>query len=265
MKRQSLIYLVILTFSLITQLKAFCADENNPAAQTIIERSDSVRNPDKPFQMNTRLTEYVNGLERNEVILGIYSKIDEASGQFKNLVSYIEPPRDRGKTVLMDGTTMWFYDPSSKTSVRISPQQRLLGQASEGDVVTVNLARDYSAKIVESEETINDADHLPKKCWHIDLSPINDSAIYGRVEYWVEKYSYRPVKGKFYSDSGRLLKIAYYHKYVEILDSMRPSETIIIDAVNSKLVTTMNTYGHKAKDIPDSWYHRDFLSRIPIK
>ena len=267
MKKQTLIFLLMVTFSVITTLKAFSFDENKPTAQTVIVRSDSVRNPDKPFRMNLRLTEYVDGSARNEIILGIYSKVDEASGQFKNLVRYMEPPRDAGKTVLMNGTTMWFYDPASRTSVRISPQQRLLGQASEGDVVTVNLAKDYSAKLVGDTigETLYDADHKPKNCWHVDLSPINDSAIYGRVEYWVEKKTYRPVKGKFYSDSGRLLKIVYYHKYEEQLGSQRPSETIIIDAVNSKLVTTMNTYGHKAKEIPNSWYQRDFLPRLQME
>jgi len=267
MKKQTLICLSILIFSVITPLKAYSVDENKPAAQTVIIRSDAVRNPDKPFQMNIRLIEYVDGLSRNEIVLGVYSKVDEASGQFKNLVRYKEPPRDSGKTVLMNGTTMWFYDPASKASVRISPQQRLLGQASEGDVVTVNLAKDYSARLVGNAdgETLYDADHMPKKCWHVDLSPINDSAIYGRVEYWVEKGTYRPVKGKFYSDSGRLLKIVYYHRYAEQLGAQRPSEIIIIDAVNSKLVTTMNTYGYKAKEIPNSWYQRDFLPRLTVE
>ncbi|MBF0540071.1 MAG: outer membrane lipoprotein-sorting protein [Nitrospirae bacterium] len=263
MKRYILSILLIL---IITQSLALGLDEGI-TAQTVIARSDSVRNPDKPFQLNNRLTEYVDGSPRNEIILAVYSKVDETSGQFKNLVRYMEPPRDAGKTVLMNGSKMWFYDPASKASVRISPQQRLLGQASEGDVVTVNLARDYSAKLIGNTEgeALNDADHVQKKCWHLELSPINESAVYGRVEYWVEKETYRPIKGKFYSDSGRLLKIAYYHKYEEHLGCKRPSEIIIIDAVNSKLVTTMNTYGHKFKEIPNSWYQRDFLSRLNIE
>jgi hypothetical protein len=242
-------------------------EENRPAAQTVIARSDAVRNSDKPFQMNLRLTEYVSGSARNEVLLRVYSKADQASGQFKNLVLYREPPRDLGKAVLMNGTTMWFYDPASKTSVRISPQQRLIGQASEGDVVTVNFAKDYSAKLVgpADGETLADADRIPRTCWHLDLAPSNDSAIYGRVEYWVEKDTYRPVKGKFYSDSGRLLKIAYYHNYKEQLGALRPSEIILIDAVNSKLITTMNSSDHQARDIPDSWYQREFLPRLKVE
>ena len=128
----------------------------------------------------------------------------------------------------------------------------------------MNLAVDYSAKLAgpPGGETLDDADHKPTKCWHVELAPSTDSALYGRVEYWVEKETYRPVKGKFYSDSGRLLKIAYYHKYQEQLGAPRPSEVILIDAVNAKLVTTINSSGHQAMQIPDSWYQRDFLPRL---
>jgi hypothetical protein len=159
---------------------------------------------------------------------------------------------------------MWFYDPASKSSVRISPQQRLLGQAAVGDVLTVNLARDYRAALVGSPEgeTLNDADQHPRHCWHAELQPTSESAVYGRVEYWVEQDTYRPVKGKFYSDSGRLLKIAYFHKYAEQLGAERPTEVILIDAVNAKLVTTITNSAYKARDIPDAWYQREFLPRV---
>jgi outer membrane lipoprotein-sorting protein len=179
-------------------------------------------------------------------------------------VRYREPPRDEGKGVLLNGTTMWFYDPASKSSVRISPQQRLLGQAAVGDVLTVNLARDYRAALVGSPEgeTLNDADQQPRHCWHTELQPISESAIYGRVEYWVEQDTFRPIKGKFYSDSGRLLKIAYFHKYAEQLGAERPTEVILIDAVNAKLVTTITNSAYKARDIPDAWYQREFLPRV---
>ncbi len=246
---------------------AFAAEEGRPTARAIIARSDAVRNPDRPFRLNLRLSEYVDGSVRNEIILRVFSKIDPATGQFRNLVRYLEPPRDLGKAVLMNGTTMWFYDPASKSSVRISPQQRLVGQASEGDVITVNLAKDYSAKLVgpADGETLTDADRKPRKCWHVELLPISDSAIYGKVDYWVEKDTYRPVKGKFYSDSGRLLKIAYYHKYQEQLGVLRPAEIILIDGVNTRLVTTINSSGHHLMEIPDSWYQREFLPRLKVE
>ncbi len=237
---------------------------DTPHAQEIIERSDQARNPKTPFRTNLRLTEYISGSPRNEIVLVVYSKLNGDSDQFKNLIRYYDPPRDRGKAVLMNGTVMWFYDPASKTSVRISPEARLIGQASDGDVVTVNLARDYAAALVgpAEGELIDDADRKPRQCWHLALSPKSKDALYGRTEYWVEKGTYRPVKAKFFTDSGRLLKIAYYHKYEQVLGVTRPAETIIIDAVNSKLITTMNFSQYQGRDVPGSWYQREYLPRI---
>ena len=99
---------------------------------------------------------YVSGQERARSAFVLFSKEDPARARFRNLVAYVEPPRDAGKLVLLDGSTMWFYDPPSKTSVRISAQQRLVGQASIGDVLTVNLAPTTPPTLL-GEETIEDA------------------------------------------------------------------------------------------------------------
>jgi hypothetical protein len=73
------------------------------------------------------------------------------------------------------------------------------------------------------------------------------------------------VKGKFYSDSGRLLKIAYYHKYREELGALRPSEIILIDGVDTRRVTTINASDYRAMEIPDSWYQREFFPHLKVE
>ena len=237
--------------------------ETKPTAQDIVAAMDKARNPGQPFRLTDTLVEYIGGKPRERVTLVVFSKEDKQTRQFSNLVRYVQPERDIGKMVLMNGSNMWFYDPSSKVSVRISPQQRLMGQASNGDVVTANLAKDYTAKLA-GEETLQDADRKDRDCWHLDLKAASDEAVYSRVEYWVEKGTYRPVKSKFYSDSGRLLKIAYYHKYVEQLGGMRASETIIIDSVDRNLVTTMTNSDMRAQEIPDAWFQREYLPRLKV-
>ena len=173
--------------------------------QEIIAGADKVRNPGQPFRATDTLTEYVAGKPKDQDQLVVYAKEDPATRQFRNLVRYIEPPRDAGKMALFDNRNLWFYDPSSKASVRISPQQRLIGQASVGDVLTVNFVVDYAGTLL-GDETIADAERQQRTCWHLDLKAVTDTAIYNRVEYWVEHGSFHPVKAKFYSDSGRLLK-----------------------------------------------------------
>jgi outer membrane lipoprotein-sorting protein len=233
-------------------------------ATEIVAATDKVRNPRQPFRSTMTFTEYISGRERDHDKLEVFSKEDPATGQFRNLVQYVEPARDAGKRVLFDDRSLWFFDPASKTSVRISPQQRLIGQAAVGDVLTVNLVVDYSASLVGTE-TIPDAARTERQCWHLDLKAANDRAVYNRIEYWVEQNTYFPIKGKLYSDSGRLLKIVYFRNFTERLGAVRPSEEVIIDAVDTSLATTAAFADNSFQDVPDVWFQRDYLPRLQLR
>ena len=230
-------------------------------AQEILAASDAIRNPGKPFSMSVVLTEYRNSQQLDSNTLAIYSKLDAASGSYRTLVSYMGPPREAGKLVLENGTEMWFYDPASAASIRISPQQRLLGQASTGDVVTVNFAHDYRA-VGSSAEDISDGDRIMRHCHKLDVEAASAAATYRRIELWVEQSTERPVKGKFYSESEHLLKTAYYRRFQTELGLERPTEVVIIDGLTPSWVTVMRYSNYAWRDIPDSWLQRDYLPRF---
>jgi len=230
-------------------------------AQEIVAAADKVRNPGQPFSLTNTLVEYRSGKAGAKMVLAIYAKEDKDNQQYRNIVRFVDPPRDVGKLMLKNGNILWFYDPASKASVRMSPQQRLLGQASNGDVLTVNLAKDYAATLAGTEQ-IQDADRKPRETWRLELTAVDESVTYHRIEYWIERDSFQTVKGRFFSDSGRLLKTAYYRKIEMQLGGPRPTEAIIIDGVDTNLVTRMNFVDYKARDIPESWFQRDFLPRF---
>ena len=264
MAKTFLVFVIAATTLLLpvrVSTQAPASSGTRPSAKDVLTASDRSRNPDQPFRVTLTIVEYVGNKPRDRTGLVVYSREDKQSGQFDNLVRWAEPPRDAGKLVLLKGANLWFYDPASKASIRISPQQRLSGQASNGDVLTVNLARDYTSTIV-GEDTLLDADRQSRDCWHLDMTAATPDAIYNRIEYWVERGTYRSVKGKFYADSGRLLKIAYYHKYEQQLGGMRPTEVILIDAVNSHLATTIGYSDYHYQEIPETWFQRDYLPRV---
>ena len=202
-----------------------------PNAQAILAASDAVRNPAKPFGLTTHLVEYRNGKESASMSLAIYAKAEANGGQFRNLVRFVTTVRDANKLMLKNGNDLWFYDPASKASIRMSPQQRLLGQAANGDVVTVNLALDYQATL-EAEEDIQDGDRKPRHCYKLALAATSPDVTYHRIELWLDTANNRPVKGRYYSQSNRLLKTAYYRKYEHQLGTERPTETVIIDGLD---------------------------------
>lgn len=233
----------------------------SPAAQEILAASDVVRNPDFPFGLTNTLIEYRNGKEADSSTLAIYSRADAHSGQFRSLIRYLAPARDANKLILFSGKDLWFYDPSSKASVRLSPQQRLLGQASNGDVVTVNFALDYKATAA-TEEDVQDGERKLRHCYKLELEQSTPDATYARISMWVEVGSNRPVKASFFSDSGRLLKKAYYRRYETQLGAVRPTETIIIDGLDPQWVTVMRFSDMVKREVPEAWLQRDYLPRF---
>jgi len=257
---RSLVAPFVLALTLAGVSDAARADDA-PSAADIVAAADRVRNPQNPFRLSLVLVEYQSGAAHDSVTLAVHSKIDSVTHQYRNLVRYAAPERDAGKLVLLTGGSMWFYDPASKASIRISAQQRLIGQASNGDVLTVNLAHHYSSHLL-GDETIQDADHQPRDTWHLELNAVTSEAAYAHLETWIEKGTMRPVKRKFYSDSGRPLKIAFYRRYESALGAARPLETIIIDAVDPHLVTKVTASDYRAEDVQDAWFQREYLPRF---
>ncbi len=249
--------------SLLTALLALAIAGVSHAAspQDILVASDAIRNPDHPFGLTNTLIEYRQGKQTESSTLAIYSKADPRGGQFRSLVRYVAPARDANKLILFNGKDMWFYDPSSQASIRLSPQQRLLGQASNGDVVTVNFAKDYRAATAEEEET-QDGERKPRRCYKLGLAASTPDASYHRIEMWVDVADSRPVKARFYTESGKLLKTAYYRRYQKVFGAERPTETVIIDGLEPDWVTVMRYSDWVKRDVPETWLQRDYLPRF---
>jgi outer membrane lipoprotein-sorting protein len=230
-------------------------------AQAILASSDAVRNPDRPFSLITTLIEYRGGKQTDSNSLQIYSKASEASGQFRSLIRFVAPARDAGKLMLKNGNDLWFFDPSSKATIRISPQQRLLGQAANGDVVTVNLAKDYRAEL-SAEEEVQDGERQMRHAYKLALVATSPDVTYDHIEMWIDRDGKEPIKSKFYTQSGRLLKTAYYRHFQKELGVERPTETVIIDGLDPNWITVMRYSDYAWRNVPESWLQRDYLPRF---
>jgi len=256
MHRRSLLPLC----GLVCLPNAVWAQANVPNAAAILVASDVIRNPGQPFSVTVTLTEFQAGKQIDTSTLTSYSRI-QPNGQFASLVRFVLPARDTGKLMLKNGNDMWFYDPASKASVRLSPQQRLLGQASNGDVATVNLARDYTATLAGTED-IKDGERQARRAHKLALTASAPEVTYANIELWVDAADNRPIKARFYAESSRLLKTAYYRRFQPQLGANRPTETVIIDGLNPQSVTLLRLSDYTARDIPQTWMQRDFLPRF---
>lgn len=232
-----------------------------PSAEEILAASDAIRNPGKPFSVTVTLTEFQSGKQVDTSTLTSYSRTQQQGGQFSSLIRFVLPARDAGKLMLKNGNDMWFYDPTNKATVRLSPQQRLLGQASNGDVATVNLAKDYKATL-ETTEDVLDGERKTRKAYKLALTAVTPDVTYASIEMWVDVENNRPLKGRFFAESSRLLKTVYYRRFQPQLGMDRPTESVIIDGLNPQAVTLMRFSDFVARTIPDTWMQKDFLPRF---
>lgn len=249
--KHSLIYGLLL--SLFTGSQALAG----LGAQEILKKSDEVRNPDRSFSLSTTLISYKNGKQYETSTLRLYSRA-YPSGQFRSLVKFISPQRDSGKLTLKSGSDLWFYDPASRASVPISPQQRLLGQAVNGDVVTANWNYDYQATLVREEQVL-DGERQQRICYRLHLVARNQNAAYSSMDLWVDKQDFKSCKAEFYALNGNLLKTTYFRRYQPVLGRDRPTEAVIIDGLNSQLVTVLKHQDFAWYDVPEAWLQRDYL------
>ena len=232
-----------------------------PDAQDALAASDAIRNPGHSFSVTVTLTEFQAGKQVDTSTLTTYARAQEHRGQFASLIRFVSPTRDTGKLMLKNGNDLWFYDPATKASVRLSPQQRLMGQASNGDVVTVNMAKDYRATLI-GEEEIQDGERRKRSAYKLGLAAATPDVTYPTIEIWIDAENNRPLKARFFAESGRLLKTAYYRRFQQQLGAERPTETVIIDGLNPQSVTLLRFSDYSARPVPETWLHRDYLPRF---
>ena len=254
LNRRSLLASFVLAFAAASAVSA-------PEPQQILSASDAIRNPGRPFSVALTMTEFQAGKQVDTSTVMTYSRSQEQGGQFASLVRFLAPAREAGKLMLKNGNDLWFFDPSTRASVRLSPQQRLMGQASNGDVVTVNLAKDYQASLA-AEEEVKDGEGRLRHSYKLALAASAPDVTYSAIEMWVDAENNRPIKARFLTESGRLLKTAYYRKYQQQLGVERPTETVIIDGLNPQSVTLMRFSDYVARAIPEAWLQRDYLPRF---
>lgn len=176
-----------------------------------------------------------------------------------SLAEYTDPPKVKGQKILMIDRNMWFVKPGLSKPVPISPRQKLMGGAANGDIASTNYAGDYEAESM-TEDIVNN-----ESCYILDLKATNKKATYDRIRYWVSKDRLVGVKADFFTVSGKRFKSASfeYDNSFLIDGEAKPfvSRMIITDAVIKENITTM-TYGEVTiKKIPNSVFNLNLLMR----
>lgn len=244
----------LLTTILLSSTLAFSIN-----VQEIVQKSDAIRNVSGSMYERGHIVEYKNARKVDSMTIDIYAK---AYGNgFKTLVKILSPKKDKGKLILRSGNKMWLYDPNSKATAQMSPQQRLMGQSSSADVMSANFAKDYRLTLVGVERVKNGVKQM-RDAYKIVMRAKSTSVSYPIVEYWVDKENFRPILAKFYTSTKKLLKKSYYRKYKKVLGTMRPTQVLIIDGVDTRKATKLDFSHIKQKSLPSTWFKKSYLPKF---
>ena len=218
----------------------------------ILEKSDEARGNVEGIEWEIRLESIENGRKQSRTL-----KIK--ARDFNSLAEFISPPKVKGRKLLMIDRNMWFIKPGLRKPVPISPRQKLMGGASNGDIASTNYAGDYKINQM-LEDKVNG-----EPCYLLDLIAANKKVTYDRIKYWVSKKRLIGVKAEFFTVSGKMFKSAAfeYGNSIPIEGKPKPfvSKMIITDTVIKENITTM-TYGKiRLKKIPDSTFNLNLLMR----
>jgi hypothetical protein len=179
-----------------------------------------------------------------------------AQAQHRSLV-LMRSPAEAGQKVLMLGDDFWLLMPGSQRPLRITPLQKLLGDASTGDIATLSWAEDYDGELV-GEEPCGSAP--ARACQHLSLHAMRKGVSYQRIELWLAQPRHEPVRAELYVQSDKLAKQAQF-----VLDPAGTgvAEMVLQDQLSSHKETRVRYLSRASRSVPDAWMNPMFLARNP--
>jgi putative ABC transport system permease protein len=211
-------------------------------AMRILEQADRFRGAWPSLRVRTRIDNY-EGDKLSET-----ADFDVAVKGENSLVTFLSP-KTKGQSLLMRGDDMWIYLPSVARGVRITPIQRLLGNASNGDLARLRYAIDY-APAIAGEETI---DGVP--CVMLDLQAMRRAATYQRIRYAVRKSDSMPLQAEFFLASGRHIKTAHFDEPKLFDGHLTITRIVIYDDLKSSSKTVMSFQDFVPQRIDDKIFN----------
>ena len=237
-------------FAAIATLATGAFAQDVPA---LLKAADKYRMGSENMQVDTQITVFnTDGSADKERRYTVF-----AQAKHQSLV-LMQSPAEKGQKVLMLGDDFWLLMPGSQRPLRITPMQKLLGDASTGDIATMSWAEDYTGTVAGDER----CGEPEQACVHLSLAASRKGVTYQRIELWLGKARSEPVKADLYVQSDKLAKQA---RFVMDRTGSPSSVTAMLlrDQLTNKKETQVRYLARKEHTVPEAWLNPMFLARNP--
>ena len=227
-----------------------------PETSAILEEIDNLANFEgKDFSCVYTIVSEKPGEEKSVTQARLFRR--DSSDQFVLLI--LKPQINKGQGYLRVDDTVWFYDPDSRQFERSSMRDNVQdSDAQNSDFNRNSLSDDYD--VVDWEEGTLGSSEIP--VWILDLQAKRKDVTYDRIRIWVRQDRSVMLMEEDYSVSGRLMRTAYYPKYVNVDGKYIPSQALIVDALNEGERTQLSMADASVAPIPDYVFTKQYLERV---
>jgi outer membrane lipoprotein-sorting protein len=247
---RSFLLLMLLAFVITCTFVCHAASAAMPDAEALLKRSDSFRNGWPSFVTRVKITNYESGKPDEERYYEVSQK-----GTDRTYVEFLTP-REKGRHLLMLGDDMWVYLPDTSRPVRITPLERLSGDASNGDVARTNYAVDYTPLYLRAEKVGG------VECHVLELTAKRKGATYQRILYWLRAEDARPVRAEFYLTSGKHIKSATFDDYGQVSGKTQLRRLTLYDEIRHTSHSLLEYSQTGARDLPDKLFYQGRADRF---
>jgi hypothetical protein len=183
----------------------------------------------------------------------------------------MKSPSEAGQKVLMLADQFWLLMPESQRPLRITASQKLLGEASTGDIATMTWSDDYDGSVKDELDCPTPPAGLPdapaaakaRRCLLLDLAQARSGVTYARVELFLDKATRTPIKADLYVGSGKRAKEAWY--FAKIVDGQpRIMTMVLLDDIQPNRRTVIRYRSIVPKVAPDEFFNPAALVRNPL-
>ncbi|QTD44019.1 outer membrane lipoprotein-sorting protein [Ottowia testudinis] len=242
----------ILTFVTVCALSALVHAQD---VNALLKDADRYRMAADNLQVDTQInTFHADGTPDKERRYTVFAQAGR-----KSLV-LMQSPAEKGQKVLMLGDDFWLLMPGSSRPMRITPMQKLLGDAATGDIATLSWSGDYSAQLA-GEEPCDEAAKTPM-CLRLHLQATRKGVTYQRIELWLGRARHEPVRADLYVQSDKLAKQARF-----VMDSAAAPNTVnemhLTDRLGNGKQTRIRYLSRKERAVPAEWLNPMFLAQNP--
>ncbi|PWI32489.1 outer membrane lipoprotein-sorting protein [Vibrio albus] len=227
-----------------------------PDVVSMLQTADDFRLENASSKVVSLVTLYENGEQTKTRRYHVYTRPERES-----LVVF-KSKAEAGQKMLMLGDNYWLLMPKSRRPIRITPMQKLLGEASVGDISTLTWSEDYEGVWVKEESILQeDGTEIPANL--LQLKSVTKGASYHRIELWLEKGSDFPLKANLYLRSGKLAKEARYSKG-ERKGRVVVSAMTLLDKIQPSKKTKIEYQSVEPLSLNDKYYNPAYLSRNQV-